>query len=270
MRRFSPYRPLGATALLLALSLAAAPPARAEKVQIDPAYNTVTCVSGCSGGGGGGGAVTAISGAFVDGWNVTGGAEADAACGTDTGTCTQMALLKRSLQRMTSLLAVFPTTLTLNSGAPDASTLRVVPAATGFNVAATPTIQNASYVSGNCMGGFQTVALGASSTVLSQVMLASKGGLVTAKQIYIFSASPASSTCTDKSTFTLNAADLSKLMTTFSLTPAAPTGTTVSQAAQSNMALGLPTSGTVYVAVVETATETPATTTDLVLNLNGL
>lgn len=140
---------------------------------------------------------------------------------------------------------------------------------TGFNVSATPTIQNAAYASGNCMGGFQTVALGTTGSNLSQVGLSSKGGLATSKQVYLFSANPSSSTCTDKSTFTLNAADVGKLMRSFSLVPVAPAGTTVTTAAQPNLGLGVPSGGTIYVAIVETATETPATTTDLVLSFSG-
>lgn len=67
-----------------------------------------------AGGGGGGGAITAAASAFaagalsagagVDGWDLTQGAKADAACGTDTGTCTEIALIKRQLQTLTSML----------------------------------------------------------------------------------------------------------------------------------------------------------------------
>lgn len=142
-------------------------------------------------------------------------------------------------------------------------------ATTGADVAVTPTIQNASYVSGNCMGGFQTVALGTTTSVLSQVSLASQGGLATAKQVYIFSANPSASTCTDKSTFTIATADLSKVIYTGSITPAAPTGTTKSWASLSGLALGIPSGGTVYAAIVETATETPASTTDIVLTFSA-
>lgn len=140
---------------------------------------------------------------------------------------------------------------------------------TGADVADTPTIQNAAYANTNCMGGFQTVALGTSQSVLSALTLSSKGGLATAKQIYIFSANPTGSTCTDKSTFTLAAADVSKLITTVSLTPVAPTGTTVTTATASGLGLGIPSGGTIYVAVVETTTETPGSTSDLVLSFSS-
>lgn len=161
-----------------------------------------------------------------------------------------------------ALLASSASAQQTGSGAPG-----VVP--TGINVADTPTIQNAAYASGNCMGGFQTIAMGSGASILSSVSLASQGGLATAKQIYIFDANPTGSTCTDKSTFTIATADLSKLMATFSLTPAAPTGTTKTFAANGSMGLGLPSGGLIYAAVVETASETPASTTDLVLNFSG-
>jgi hypothetical protein len=140
---------------------------------------------------------------------------------------------------------------------------------TGTTVTVTPTIQNASYVSGNCMGGFQTVALGATASVLNSASLSSQGGLATAKQIYVFDANPSGSTCTDKSTFTIATADLSKLVTSFTLTPSAPTGTTKTIAVSPNLGFGLPSGGTVYLAIVESTTETPASTTDLVVKLTA-
>lgn len=139
---------------------------------------------------------------------------------------------------------------------------------TGTNIADTPTIQNAAYASGNCMGGFQTIALGSAVSALSQISLASQGGLATAKQIYVFSANPSGSTCTDKSTFTIATADLAKLIYTGSITPAAPTGTTKTWGAASSLALPVP--ATIYVAIVETAPETPTSTTDLVLTFSAL
>lgn len=139
----------------------------------------------------------------------------------------------------------------------------------GGLVSVTPTIQNAAYASTNCMGGFQTVALGSSVSVLNQIGIFSKGGLATAKLLYVFSANPSASTCTDKSTFTLNAADVSKVMLIVSLTPATTTGTSVTSAFASNIGLGVPSGGTVYLAIVDTATETPGTTSDLVVNLGA-
>ena len=149
-------------------------------------------------------------------------------------------------------------------------TLSLTPSPTGANVSVTPTIQNSSYVSGNCMGGFKAVSLGTAQSVLSQIMLSSQGGLITGKVLYVFSANPTGSTCTDKGTFTLAAADVSKLMVSpISINPFVSTGATASMGAASNLGLGIPSGGVVYVGIVETATETPATTTDLVLNFSA-
>lgn len=48
-------------------------------------------------------AISAASGVAVDGWDATQGAKADAACGTDNGTCTLSALIKRINQNLTTL-----------------------------------------------------------------------------------------------------------------------------------------------------------------------
>src|SRR5580658_5909079 len=135
--------------------------------------------------------------------------------------------------------------------------------ATGLNVTITPTIQNAQYVSGNNMGGLQTVTFGSTQSVLNQVTLASQGGLATAKEIYVFAANPTASTFTDKGTFTIATADLSKLVAAFSLTPTAPARVTYPRADERNMGIGVPSGGIVHLAIVETATETPDSTTDL-------
>jgi hypothetical protein len=144
----------------------------------------------------------------------------------------------------------------------------------GFFVSVTPTIQNASYVSGNCMGGFQAVAAARTSGgsgIVNKVTLISKGALVAAKQIFLFTANPSASTCTDKGAFTIAAADLPKLIATFSLTPAVPTGGAASEAEASSLGDQFVTSGNanIYAAIVETTTETPASTSDLVLNVGG-
>lgn len=60
--------------------------------------NATTPLATTGGGGGGGGAVT-----VADGADVTQGALADAACGTDNGTCTEQALIKRNNQRLTTI-----------------------------------------------------------------------------------------------------------------------------------------------------------------------
>jgi hypothetical protein len=144
-----------------------------------------------------------------------------------------------------------------------------------FLATVTPTLQTAAYASGNCMGGFQAIpaarAAGGSG-VLSSLALISNGGSAIAKQIYVFSANPGSSTCVDRASFSIAAADRAKLVTTFQLTPAAPSGATWSEAEQANLARSFVTGAdaNLYVAIVETGAETPASTSDLVLTLGGV
>lgn len=151
-----------------------------------------------------------------------------------------------------------------------------------FKATSTPTIQNAAYVSGNCMGGFNplTVArVNGGGVILSNFALRSIGGGTTGIQVYLFDANPSASTCTDKGTFTLNAADVAKIPAggTFVLTPAAPTGATTTIASATNLALSLIAGGasasgvtTIYYALVSTGTWTPASTSDLRVTANGV
>lgn len=63
--------------------------------------SAVTCLlPGTGGGGGGGGGAVTIA----DGAAVPLGARADAACASDTATCTQISLAKRELQRLTTAI----------------------------------------------------------------------------------------------------------------------------------------------------------------------
>lgn len=66
---------------------------------VDPSAHVFTPVGG---GGGGGGAVTAIPGAFQDGWSVTGGSTTDPSCGSPTSACSAIALAKATLTAVQS------------------------------------------------------------------------------------------------------------------------------------------------------------------------
>ena len=151
-----------------------------------------------------------------------------------------------------------------------------------FNTTSIPTIQNAAYASGNCMGGFNALTVARTNgggIILDTFGLRSVGGGTTAIQVYIFNANPSASTCTDKSTFTINSADIDKIIAggTFQLIPAAVTGTSITFAYQSNMALSTIAGGssgsgvqTIYYALVSAGTWTPASTTDLHVQVNGI
>ncbi len=153
----------------------------------------------------------------------------------------------------------------------------------GFDVSVTvvPTVQNASYSSGNVIGGLMTIPFfrrpAQPSGILNNVSVASLGGSTTAITLYIFGANPTASTITDKSAFSLAAADVQKLIATIPivLTPAViGAGTTVTFASQqlpvavqnSEVATTL----NLYAVAVVGGTVTPATTSDLIFKFAGI
>lgn len=142
------------------------------------------------------------------------------------------------------------------------------------NLVADPVVQNAAYANTNCMGGFVAVPLAftnGQAGFITDFTVKSAGGSTTGLTVYLFEANPTNSTCTDKSTFTLAAADLDKLIgAPFVLTPATSGGATATSASLTNMlrpfvAGGVPYSGviTIYYALVANGSVTPATTTDV-------
>lgn len=150
----------------------------------------------------------------------------------------------------------------------------------GFNVVAsnTPTVQNAAYSASNAIGGWQQVSVFRNTTqpsgILDYVAVASKGGSTTAITIYGFTKSSAnlSSTCTDKSAFSLAAADLSASIPGFpvTLTPATTQGATITSASQAVITSvknsdGTPSQNLTFCAVVG-GSVTPASVSDLVFN----
>jgi len=148
------------------------------------------------------------------------------------------------------------------------------------NISNTPTVQNAAYSASNAIGGWQQISAFRTTTqpsgVLNYIQVASKGGSTTALTIYGFNKSSAalSSTCTDKSAFSLAAADLSSMLPGFPiiLTPVISQGTTITSASQSILTSvkntdGTPTQNLTFCAVVG-GSVTPASTTDLVFNFS--
>lgn len=150
-----------------------------------------------------------------------------------------------------------------------------------MSISNTPTVQNAAYSSGNAIGGLQTIAffrtIAQPTGILNNVLVSSKGGSTTAITLYIFEANPTASTCTDKSAFSLNAADVSKLITTIPivLTPAViGAGATATFASQQSAISIRNTDSTTalnfYVCAVVGGSVTPASTTDLVFKFAGI
>lgn len=161
-----------------------------------------------SGGGGGGGAVTIANGAdVVEGQQ------------TDAASCASPRTVSGCLAQI------------------DAD-VRGVGTVGGLDVAVSvvPTIQNAAYASGNAVGALQSVAVfrttAQPSGILTPILLAWKGTETTPLTFFIFDTNPTGSTCTDKSAFSLAAADIPKLaIQPFTLTAAAPSvGTTTTSA----------------------------------------
>lgn len=145
-------------------------------------------------------------------------------------------------------------------------------------VSNTPTVQNAAYSASNAIGAWQNIPIFGGVTkpggIINYVSVASKGGSTTALSIYAFSRSSAnlSSTCTDKSAFSLANADLPYLIPGFpvTLTPATTQGTSVTSASQavvvSTANQDAARSQNIAVCVVVGGSVTPASTSDLVFN----
>lgn len=141
---------------------------------------------------------------------------------------------------------------------------------TAARVDVTPTVQNASYVSGNDIGGLVSFTLArTASGYIQSVGVQFVGGATTAINAFCFDSNPTGSTFTDKSTFTIAAADEAKRInkTGYSLTPAAVVGDTVTGAAVDNLAKPFNSTGTIYCAYASTGTFTPASTTDMRVNI---
>lgn len=153
-------------------------------------------------------------------------------------------------------------------------------ASSDFDVSLTPVVQAAQYVSGNAIGGLQTISpfRGVNPTgILNNISVWSKGGSTTAITFYIFHSNPTASTCTDKVAFVLGAADVNKLLTFIPpvLTPAViGVGTTATTASQqlpvSVRNQDNPSTINLYICAVYGGTVTPASVSDLVFNFSGV
>jgi len=141
-----------------------------------------------------------------------------------------------------------------------------------------PTIQAAAYASGNAIGGLQTVSFFRTTAqptgLLNQAAIEWAGGETVAVTEYVFDWNPTSSTCTDKTAFSLAAADAKHLVTSpFTLTGSAPTGATQTFAGTSLNVSAKNLDGTatqnLYVCLVSGGAFTPAVG-DLSLTLSGV
>lgn len=145
------------------------------------------------------------------------------------------------------------------------------------SIAVPMTVTAASYIASKSLGGLYTVPVfrsGLSGARLQWASVRSSSGVTPAVTIYVFSANPTGSTCTDTTTFVLAAADVTKLVYTASVTLAAPQGSTPTVGTTA-MNLGLSFNNTdatqttkAYVCVVVgVGGVTPASTTDFSFSL---
>lgn len=158
----------------------------------------------------------------------------------------------------------------VSPSATPAGTALIGSTSTSGRIDSTPTVQNAQYVSGNDMGGLVSLTLPrTASGFIQSIGVQFIGGATTQVNLYLFDANPSTSTFTDKSTFTIAAADEAKRINKngIALTPAAAVGDTVTAASIDNYAKPFNSTGTIYMAVVSTGTFTPASVTDMRVNI---
>lgn len=133
-------------------------------------------------------------------------------------------------------------------------------------VDASPAVQNASYVSGNDIGGLVAFTLPATASgILQSLSIQFVGGATTAITVNCFDSNPTGSTFTDKSTYTIAAADTPKMINKAGivLTPAVSIGGTRTAATFDNYAKPFISTGTIWCAFAGGGTFTPASTTDM-------
>lgn len=230
------------------------------------------------GGGGGGGAVT-----IADGADTAQGTTTDAACATDNGTCTEIALLKRENQRLTTLITATGTPFQAGGSIGNAG-FTSTPVATevhlgevGGNILpitnTMTTSASTGYVTGRSIGGLQTLAnsvrvsgaLGASGTsgIIQSVLLTFKDAIGSVPvDVYYFNANPTGSTCTDNTAFALADADRDKTIFIAHVTDfTASNVAAIGQAGNAAIPFGLASATSMFACVVARGTVTTGTGT---------
>ena len=286
-----------AALLLVLTALAVAPPAVAQTAvrvvatcgTVSPAYtagqfNYLTVdVNGnlCGVTGGGGGSVTQGTTPWVDNVTQFGGANVVTGTGAGGAGIPRVTVSNDSVITVTNAgtFAVQNTASTPagtnNIGTVNGSTV----GGYEFNATVIPTVQNASYAAGQSIGGLQTMSIGTTnglSGILTGIQIASKGGSTSATAVYVWSKNPTNTTCTDKTNFVASQTDNEFLVIgPQAITPA------LAVTAQDTITYGSATglvgnfvngsaNTNLYVCVLANATQTPASTTDLRINIQGI
>lgn len=232
------------------------------------------------------GNITTLGQTLVDGANLTLGITTGAAVTTDaTGTVQQYlrGLVKAlgSLTNTAGALNVAPTG-NANGQALAANSAPTTNAPTTFRVAVTPTVTASAYTAGNVMGGIMTFAsalLAAPlvsptkwSAILESINVKFKAAAVVGEiDVAVFTASPAGGTYTDKTGPTWGAADTANLVGIYPLT--APISTLGTMTTYNLDGIGAAIDGasaSLFVVMTVKGTPTPASTTDVIVELGVL
>lgn len=145
-----------------------------------------------------------------------------------------------------------------------------------FSVTATPTVSVGAHTVGQSLGGLITMSVFRPNNpagIISFIAYASKAGQTTAATVYIFDTKPsASTTCTDGQTFSLAAADMSKVaFNPVAITPAVPQSGTMamgqSVVVQSARNGDNPFTQNLYACVVANGTITTGSASDTILTI---
>lgn len=169
-----------------------------------------------------------------------------------------------------------------NLGWCPASSSNPIPVTAGgyeFNSSVIPTVQNAAYAAGQSLGGLQTISIGSTSGlsgILTSIRVASKGGSTVGVVAYVWSKNPSGTTCTDKTNFVVSQADNEFLVVSpQSITPAliASAQDTTTYGGASGLVgnfVNQSSNTNLYLCLLANASVTPATTTDLRINIGGI
>lgn len=234
----------------------------------------------------GSGIITTLGETLLDGANATIGVTTGAAVSTSApGTVQQylrgLVAALGSLTNTGGALNVAPTG-NANGQALAALSAPTTNAPTTFRVAVTPTVTASAYTAGNVMGGIMTFAniLLATplvsptkwSAMLETINVKFKAAAVTGEiDVAVFTASPAGGTYTDKTAPTSNVADVPKLVGTYPLT--APLSTLGTMTTYNLDGIGAAIDGastSLFVVMTVKGTPTPASTTDVIVELGVL
>ena len=141
-------------------------------------------------------------------------------------------------------------------------------------VAVTPTVSTTpAYVTADGVGGVMTVASVARANgktgYVTYVEVISKTSLASDLDIFIFNATPSSSTTTDNATFVLNSSDISKLCGVAKIDTWIPAGGAVVGVTECRVPLHGQTGSDFYAVAVIRGTETLATTSDVIFKFTS-